>query len=318
MKRLNNLYAFLLLLAPVVFQSCIQDDLSGCISDKRIFFTYEQAVSAQKHEGINPDDITRMNLFIFDENNLFVKEYIDESPRMSPEYYMTVRGLKAGQYKLVAWGNLKEQYGLSTSTLIPGETKFDDLRVALKSIENGLVEESLVPLFFATHTESNSIEVKELESQSFRLNLVDNLYKIHVTVAGLDSAAVANYDYSIDISDDNGMYRFNNDFASCDPFTYTQPSLKSEDSNELKATLNVLRLTAKRTPILRMVNKQTKKVMIESNLVKLILSVNDLGASIDFNKTHEFDIRYELDQRESLGIIIYINGWKLIEQGEIL
>ncbi|MDR1938598.1 MAG: FimB/Mfa2 family fimbrial subunit [Tannerellaceae bacterium] len=317
MKQLHTICAFWLLWIPVVFQSCVQDDLSDCISDKRIYFDYAEALSSPKHEGINPADITRMNLFVFDENNLFVSEYIDESPRISPEYFMSVPGLKAGNYKFVAWGNLKEQYAISIPGLIPGETNFDDIRVSLKCIENSTVKEILKPLFFATHAESNTIEILEMTNQFIRLKLVDDLYKINVTVTGLDSASIADNDYRIDISDDNGIYRFNNDFASCEKFTYTQPC--SEPNNELKASLTVLRLAANRNPVLRLINKQTNRALIEDDLVKLILSANEIGASIDFDKTHEFDIKYELEQLSSSGnIIIYVNGWKLIRQSTIL
>jgi hypothetical protein len=293
--------------------------MSSCVADKRVYFNYEPNKSAHKHEGINPDDITRMNLFVFDENDFFVKEYIDESPRISPEYYMTIQGLKAGIYKLIAWGNLKEQYGLAAPTLIPGETKFDDLRVALKCIDNGEVKEQLTPLFFATHSGSNSVEILEMKTQFIHLNLVDDMYKINVTVAGLDAASVADFTYSIDIADNNGMYRFNNDFAACEPFIYTQPcAVSAEGNNELDASLTVMRLEATRNPVLRLVNKQTGKALFEDRLVSLILSVNEMGASIDFEKTHEFDIRYELDQLSTVGIIVYINGWKLINHPTIL
>jgi hypothetical protein len=318
MKQLHRVYIFLLLLIPVISQSCIRDDLSDCISDKRIYFDYEPALLSQRNGGINPDDITRMDLFVFDENGLFIKEYIDEAPQMGPEYFITVTGLKTGYYKFVAWGNLKEHYTLS-SDLVPGETSFNDLRVFLECIKNNEVEEQLSPLFFATHTGTNSVEILGMSPQFIRVNLVNDMYKINVTVSGIDSASVADNDYKLTISDDNGIYNFDNDFAPCREFTYTQTCLvDKERNNELTASLIVLRLTADRKPLLRLVNKQTNNVLIEENLVNLILEVNEAGAAIDFDKTHEFDIRYELDQTSSIGIIIYVNGWKLIRQPGIL
>jgi hypothetical protein len=317
MKQLDRVCVFLLLLISLAFQSCIQDDLSDCTSDKRIYFDYELAVSSEKDGGINPEDITRMNLFVFDENGLFVKEYIDETPQIGPEYFMAIDGLEAGYYKFVAWGNLKEHYALSAAPL-PGETNYNDLRALVKSIKNGEIEEQLAPLFFATHTGSASIEVLGMSSQFIRLDMVNDRNKVNVTVAGLDSASVADNDYKITISDDNGAYTFDNDFAPCNRFTYTQACKVDKEHNNLTASLTVLRMDANRAPLLRLVNKQTNEVIIEDNLVKLILEANEAGAAIDFNKTHEFDIRYELAQTSSVGVIIYVNGWKLIRQLGIL
>ncbi|MDR1500541.1 MAG: FimB/Mfa2 family fimbrial subunit [Tannerellaceae bacterium] len=318
MKRLHYVYGFLSLLITVAFSSCIQDDLSDCISDKRIYFDYEQISSSQKNGGINPDDIARMNLFIFDEKGLFVKECTDEAPRMNKEYFMTISGLTKGFYRFVAWGNLKEQYTLS-STLVAGETTFDDLMVSLNNIKDGKVSQVVEPLFYATHKGNNTVEILEMSTQFVHLNLVEDTYKINVTVSGLDSTTVADNEYSVDVTDNNGAYKFSNDFAQCQEFQYTQPcTIDREPNSELKSSLTVLRLTEKRKPILRLVNKQTNVVVVEDNLVGLILAANEAGAAIDFDKTHEFDIKYELGQTSSVDIVIYINGWKLIKQsGEL-
>ncbi|MDR2811279.1 MAG: FimB/Mfa2 family fimbrial subunit [Tannerellaceae bacterium] len=318
MKQLHHVYVFLLLLVSVTFPSCIQEDLSGCISDKRIYFDYEPSLSSPKSKGINPDDITRMNLFIFDENGLFVKEYMDEAPQMGPEYFMTVTGLESGYYRFVAWGNLKDHYAIS-SALIPGQTTFDDLRIFLECIKNNEVEEELTPLFFATHKGNNTLEILKMSNQFIRLNLVKNTYKINVTVSGMDSTLTANYDYKINIADNNGIYKFDNDFATCESFVYTQPcKVNKEHNGDLESSLTVLRLTADRQPLLSLVNKQTRELVVADRLVELIQAVNEMGASIDFEKTHEFDIKYELSQVASASIVIYINGWKLIRQPEIL
>jgi hypothetical protein len=315
MKQLHHIYVFLILWIPVAFQSCIQDDLSDCVSEKRIYFDYELTSSSRKGEGINPMDITRMNLFIFDENGLFVKECIDEAPQMQADYFMTVTGLTAGRYRLVAWGNLKEHYAVS-SALEPGKTTFNDLQVVLKPIENDEVKAQLAPLFFATHTESNTIEVLGMSAQFIHLNLVQDTYKVNVTVTGVDSTLNATSDHIMRVEDDNGIYRFDNDFATCRQFVYTQPCQKIS-KQDLKSSLTILRLAANRHPLLSVINQQTREVVLKEDLVKLIQDAALAnGVTVDFNKTHEFDIKYEL--ASALEVVIYINGWKLIRQPGVL
>jgi hypothetical protein len=284
------------------------------VSDKRIYFDYELA-SSPKGEGINPMDITRMNLFIFDENGLFVKECVDEAPQMGTDYFMTVTGLAAGRYRLVAWGNLKEHYAISSAPE-PGKTKFSDLQVVLQSIENDEVKVQLAPLFFATHTESNTIEVLGMGAQFIHLNLIQDTYRINVTVTGVDSTINATSDHIAKIEDDNGIYGFDNDFATCRKFAYTQPCQKI-DKQDLKSSLTILRLAANRHPLLSVINQQTREAVLEEDLVKLIQDAAVAnGVTVDFNKMHEFDIKYELIS--AMEIVIYINGWKLVRQPGVL
>ncbi|MDR2389022.1 MAG: FimB/Mfa2 family fimbrial subunit [Tannerellaceae bacterium] len=318
MKQTHYIYVFLLLLVSATFPSCIQDNLSDCISDKRIYFNYEQSLLSQKSKGIDPDDIARMNLFVFDENGLFIKEYVDETPQIGPDYFMTVTDLKSGYYRFVAWGNLKEHYAIS-SALIAGQTTFEELRISLECIKNDEVEDELTSLFFATHTGNNTIEVLQMNNQFIRLDLVKNTYKINMTVSGMDSTLTAKYDYKVNIADNNGIYKFDNDFAACRDFVYTQPcTINKEQNGDLESSITVLRLTADRQPLLSLVNKQTGEVVVKENLVELIQAVNEMGASIDFKKTYEFDIRYELNRNSPAIIVIYVNGWKLIRQsGEL-
>jgi hypothetical protein len=326
MKQLHRVYVFLLFLAAVASQSCIRDDLSNCISDKRVYFDYDLTLSEKG--GINPEDITRINLFIFDENGLFVKEYIDEAPRLSPEYAITINDLRTGYYRFIAWCNLKDPYAMSPAGLVPGQTRFDDLRVLLQSINSHReVTEELKPLFFATHA-GNSFEILGAKSQFIHLNLIKDTYRINVTVSGMESTLAGMYDYKLNIEDDNGAYLFDNDFASCERFTYTQPcrvveSAKFGERNDLKSSLTVLRLTEERKPrlraegpqpVLRLINDQTKEVVVEDDLIALIKEANQAGAKIDFETTYEFDIEYELSQESSLVVYIYINGWRLIRQ----
>jgi hypothetical protein len=79
----------------------------------------------------------------------------------------------------------------------------------------------------------------------------------------------------------------------------------------------VLRLVeTHKNPVLRFVNASANKTVINNNLLELIFAANTMGASIDFNKTHEFDIKYELDPTAPMQLIVYINGWKLVMQSE--
>jgi hypothetical protein len=298
----------------------VKDDLSDCVKEKRVFFSYKPVTYASTdviREGIDPADITRMNLYIFDENGLFVEEIIDESPVMSPDYYMTIPHLKSGKYTFVAWGNLQNQYTVSSDMLIPGKTSVKELQVYLNRIANKVVNEPLTPLFYAAHTGENLEVVSAAENQKFQLNIVQDTHTINVSVAGVgfEEEKLNNNTYRLEIYDNNDKFGFDNNFVQSDFFTYSSPCTKEQASETLTSSLTVMRLADDRKPKLRIVNDQTGDCLLEEDLVALFLALRDLGVTIDFSYQHEFTIRYIFD---ATTLTVYVNGWKLVrEYGEL-
>jgi hypothetical protein len=324
MKRLQKIYYFFIitLLLTFVLQSCINDDLSGCLKEKRVYFSYRPASYASEADdvvktGINPADIKQMDLYIFDENGLFVKKITDELPAMSFDYYMTIPDLKSGKYKFVAWGNLQDRYDISSKELIPGKTSIGELQVYLNGIVDKTVDESsvlLAPLFYATHKEQE-LEVNAMADQNFQLDMVQDTYTINLKIVGLDERTLKDNTYRLEIYDNNDKFKFDNDFVESDFFTYS--SLCTQANDTLSSALAVMRLADNRKPILRVVNIQTGVSLVETDLVKLLLTPNDTKAKIDFSYQYEFNIKYILDT--ALAIVgIEINGWIWVPEGGVL
>jgi hypothetical protein len=322
MKRLQKISCFftIALLLAFVLQSCIKDDLSDCQREKRVYFSYKlftHASAGAIREGINPADIKRMDLYIFDENGLFVQRTTDEAPVMSPDYYMTIPGLKSGKYKFIAWGNLQNQYTVSPDELIPGKTTMEELQLYLNRITaEKTVDEPLAPLFYATHAEKD-LEVNALADQNFQLEMIQDTYTINVKVTGLTEELLNNNTYRLNISDDNDKYTFNNEFVPSAPFTYT--SLFKKEAETLLSRLTVMRLTDNRSPMLYVVNtNRPEEHLIENNLVELLLALHKVhGLTIDFRHQYEFTIEYVLDSAQAV-VSININGWDLKPEDAVL
>jgi hypothetical protein len=286
------------------------------MKEKRVYFSYRPATYASDDvvkEGIDPADIKRMDLYIFDENGLFVKKITDESPTMSLDYYMTIPELKSGKYKFVAWGNLQNRYNISSNELIPDKTSMEELQVYLNGIVDKMVDESstsLPLLFYATHKEKE-LEVNAMADQKFQLDMVQDTYTINVKIVGLDEETLKSNAFRLEIYDNNDKYKFDNDFVQSDFFTYSSPCIQANDT--LSSALAVMRLADDRKPILRVVNTQTRESLVETDLVKLLLALSDLGAKIDFSYQYEFNIKYVLDTAFAI-VAIEINGWTWIPE----
>jgi hypothetical protein len=314
-------YIAFFITSMLMLASCINDDLSQCTTEKRVFFDYTPATQAIKN-GINPNDLVRMNLYVFDENGKFVREFIDEQPALSPNYYIDVTGLAPGHYQFVAWGNLGNQYALSPmKQLEVGISNIDELQVELTKIGNNrTVSEWLTPLFFATHTELETIEILQFTPQDIHLQLIENTYRINVEVIGLDSVTTTENTFRLEILDSNGKYKFDNDFAPCEKFSYTSVfAVHPEKNYRLETSLMVLRLLESRQiPEIRIVNDKTNVELVRENLIELILAAQKQGALVDFSNTIEFNIRFEFNPNAPLECNIYINGYKVVDQGHVI
>jgi hypothetical protein len=316
MKYLRFAFTTALAMCMFALSSCINDDLSQCETNNRVFFDYTPVTKAAKN-GIDPDDVATIKLYVFNENGRFLKEYTDESPALSPSYHINVNDLQPGKYRFVAWANVENQYALNESKLTPGVTSINDLRIKLLSIKNDTVSEDLNPMFFATHTGIKNIEILSLVQQDIHLRLSEDTYKINVEVAGLDSASALGNSFRIDINDRNSEYDFSNEWTSDKEIIYSRPLIANKDKNYLLETsLMVLRLAATRDiPVIKLIKVNTDTEVVRANLIELLTKATQMGAAVDFDMNHEFDIRFEFDPNAPLECNVYVNGYKVIDQG---
>jgi len=294
--------------------SCLNDDLSVCVAEKRVFFDY---LPQTEREGVNPQDVKQLNLYIFDEDGRFMAEYRDKAPNLSPDYFMPIQGMPSGQYTFIAWANLGNTYELSSKSFVPGKTTKDEVEVFLNNISNGYVKEQLSPLFFATHANNEPfLEVQALVKEDFHLLLLGNIYRINVTVSGLGTDMLKE-EFRLSISDNNARYRFDNTFAMSETFQYITPCVKEEE--KLKGSLTVLRLTEDRkNPVLSVtIPERNNEIVVKDNLIEiLLLAARKAERNLDFSRQHVFDIEYVIDPTAPMDYTIIIDNWIIIKQGD--
>ncbi|MDR0994696.1 MAG: FimB/Mfa2 family fimbrial subunit [Tannerella sp.] len=317
MKRMK--YFLFALALSGAFSSCINEDLSNCAAgDTRVYFNYTLPKAGSY--GIVPDSVKQLQLFVFDMGGNLVTEQTDTAPKLSPDYYMEVKALLPGQYKFVAWGNVAGRQYSFTGLTKSSSGQLDQMTVDLQDIGDGSCNDQLHPLFYATHADAAETIVAD-KSQRIQLQMVEDTYKINVTVMGMDSLSAADNAYQAEISDNNGNYKFDNSIAPCAEFNYIQPMAAKPATHlyRLDASLSVLQLAASRKhPVLSIRNESTKALLFQDNLVELILAANEVGAAINFTNTHDFNIIYMMNESSSMSVVLYINGWKVVRQNVIM
>lgn len=303
------------LIIGMVFTSCIKEDRSNCPEEKydvRVSFSF--TVSELSSFNItDPTAFNRLNLFVFDHNNRFVGEWVDPSPVLTPEYYITVQ-LPPGRYRFVVWGSVNESFEMIPKEFISGTTHIDEPIMSLVRDNNNAIVHPPVALFYA---HLNDVEIISSTNQRFVLPLVQNTNLIHVRTEGLNEP---NDTYSIEILDNNGRYYFkDNSFAPDNHFSYTAPCYR-DPALEIFGSLNVLRLSEGRpNPLLILRNDTRSTKIYQANLIELIVSLREQGVDIDIDNTHVYDIVLRFDDHSAnVKIEVSINGWWLIEDNNQL
>ena len=306
MQRLYK-FTFSLLVVTLLsstFISCIKENLDDCPSNIRVYFDYLPATYANIKEGINPEQVSRMNLYYFDvETELYLGMVTDDAVSLSRDYFMTLPAFKTGEYKFVAWGNLTDSYHLEPESPVVDATTFDQFRTHLNSVKQDSVKQRLTPLFFGeTRTK---ILNSSLTTQEIRIPIIQDTYTINLKVQGaIDSKC--NYKYVI--TDNNTYLGFDNDYIASPPVHYVT-ECGHPVNHVLTNSVTTLRIDSQRNPVLKVMEDEKAEPVFNAKLIKLIMALEKQHKiEIDFSNMYEFDIEVTI---QGSSFIITINGWEV-------
>ena len=314
----------LLIISALLLSSCLKEDMSNCPEQIRVYF--DVVTLTEGGDAINPDDVDRMHLYVFNRDGYYLGEYVDNHiPAFSESYYIDCSDLLPGKYKFIAWGGkYNEFYSVFPVPFVKGKTSFDEALLTLEH-SNEQITNRISHLF---HSELPATVTNE-KVQRFDMPLMQITNTINIRTEGLPADVNA---YRFDIADDNCNYLFDRSFADCslksdaETFTYTAKCTK-DGASQLQSTLNVMRLAADRhTPHLQVVNETSGTLLYpvgaqSGNLIELIQRANPAN---DFDKIHTYDIvfRFSSDpdgNSSNFTVTIWINNWKVREQdGELV
>ena len=318
MNKVSHIYKVAtLFVCTLLLSSCVQEDMSNCPKQIRVYFTVPAGFG---NDAINPANVDKMHLYIFNHNGYYTGEYRDDYiTDFNADYYIDCSGLLPGKYRFIAWGGKDARYySTAPASFVKGQTTFDEALLMLDHPGN-TVSTTLHHIF---HSDIPATVVTDRRIQRFDMPLTQLSNTINISTVGLPANTSA---YSFNITDNNCTYKFDRSFASHSnaTFTYTAPCTK-DGANQLHATLNVLRLAAdRRTPQLQIYNKTAGKALYpvgtqSGDLIGLILNAYPQN---DFETTHTYDIVITFTGDGSTGftVTITINGWQVHDQdGEIL
>lgn len=235
MLRAAKSYIFLVIMAVCTLSSCDKsmfDSEGDCDVSHIIRFRYEQNL---KWADAFPSEVNSVNLYVFDKNGVFVKEYKGRGDALSsPDYYIEL-DLPVGKYTFVAWcgleNNGEEMESFTVPQPVAGVTTIEQLTCTLNTIreetrtasEDGLLVSSK-KLYFLYHgqLDVNIEDHHDGRRYEHTMYLTKDTNHLRIILQELNSDIDMNAeDYDFKIEDTNGMMAYNNDLCSDAIVTYT-------------------------------------------------------------------------------------------------
>ena len=300
-----------LVVSVLMLSSCLKEDMSDCPEQIRVYF---DITTSDEADDINPDDIDRMNLYVFNNKGFYLGEYRDEYiAGFDDNYFIDCSDLLPGKYHFIAWAGKDEQsYSTIPVPFVKGKTKLDEALLILQH-SDGIVANKIHHLF---HSEL-PVTVTNEKVQRFDMPLIQHTNTINIRTEGLPANA---FSYTFEIADNNCKYLFDRSFVTCqENFKYVADCTK-DDTNQLFSTLNVMRLaTDRHTPQLRVYNKTNGATLypVDGQSGDLIRLIKRAYRNNDFDATHTYDIVFRFEDNgdpSNSNVTILINGWEVREQ----
>jgi Protein of unknown function (DUF1812). len=299
-KRYRLLLLTALLWVAGALSSCLKEDLSDCPTDE-----FMLRVGFENVTAAHGPQVGRVDVFIFDSDDI-LRQTLSESGMSFTAGYRMETWLPAGRYRFVSWSNIGTDYKTVPGTFVPGVTTLDEVSLSFDFSGGTVVDYDPALLLHGATTAEVDLSLSDGE---VAIPVRQDNYRINLTVEGVAD----DHNYSVTISDDNGAYYFDNDFAPSGALQYTRGPLAAP-AGKFTTSLTTLRLERGRSPILSIIDEDTQTPLfsVDPDLVELILKRETNGGPVvDFSTEYEFDIHMEYD-KATMTATIRINGWTVI------
>ena len=313
-RALSIVFTLSLLLA-----GCVKDDLSDC--GIRVRYQYVKNVDGVDRFATSVDKIT---LFVFNGDGHYIGTFTEEGEKLKdPSYRMPVN-LMPGQYRLVAWGNLYEEY--EHPGLTANETHINDLLLSLRA-EGNRVEDFPTHLFFGEQT----IEIirDDIGRTDVLVDMMKNTNTIHVTIKGLpvesyyvDEAGepTERMPFTCHISSVNRHHKFDNSLTGSDRLTYIPRQRISEAEQTLSPHFVTMRelndgSTGSRLTILNTRSDETisntlPDVLLDTELTQYLIAAS-VTKDLDIDDEYHLEIVFSYTNNT---VTVLINDWVVTEE----
>ena len=310
MKTFHSVSKLFLLLTGLMASaaSCIRPDLSDCPRQNvRITVTTHTEASRAENDRY---DIQNATIYVFDASGRFVTaweggEYIYGQP------YTAELELDPGTYRFVVWTNQGESYTSthSVSECHQSKPSLSELTYYLNCPADNTLTADLPDLHHGIL--QNAVVTADILNE-FTVVLTPNTYTLNFTVEGLPADG---NDYTFKVTDNNSHYTFDNTILGGQlEFSHLRATRFTE-SEELTASMKVLRLTADREPLFDFADATGGESLYANGLVTMIRRAYGSASRADLASVlaTTFEYNITITFRANVGVNVEVNGWSYFE-----
>lgn len=235
-------YFFLFGAFTVFLSSCdvILEEEGDCRSTYRVKFVYDMNL---KWANAFPSEVHSVNLYIFDEDGLFVKEFAESGERLGqPGFCIEFNDetILPGKYTLLAWcinDNTRASSAYTVPVPVQGVTTLEDMTCTLNTLSDSQYDEyseSQLPFLYHGMTEVEFPDIHRGLTYDYTVYLTKDTNHIRIILQELTGDDIDASEFEMKIEAANGRMAYNNQLLPVNPLvTYLPWSLKSD-----KMTLN--------------------------------------------------------------------------------
>lgn len=319
-KRLYNIRskisnALLLFILIGTFSACsfMEDERTDCPEECHIRFKYDYNM---KFADAFSNEVKQVTVYIFDENDRFVKMQTDQGDALKENNYFLKLGVSRGKYHIVAWAGLDGE-SFTANSLITGKSTLSDLRVALKKINNES-KNDLHPLW---HGEIKEITVTGVYQEEV-VSLVKDTHYVSIVLQQINGTAVSDTAFHFEITDDNSLINYDNNIIPNGDLTYRPYVTKQNSVGDVQpvttayAGIHTSRLMTDSKSRLRITKVQNGDVVVDIPLTAYLMLTEmeghqgEMTAQEYLDRQDEYSLVFFLDDNLSwFKTQIIINGW---------
>lgn len=216
-------FAGLMLMGLASCSGFIFDDEGDCEVTHTMRFRYEKNL---KWADAFPSEVKAVNLYAFDSDGVFVKEFSGAGEALADPSYGIRLDLPAGDYRFVAWCGLVDGESFTVPQPRAGVTTIEDLTCSLNTIrtaalvEDGGYSDRKLDFLYHGYLEASITDDVSVLDREYTMYLTKDTNHIRIIVQELSGEGLEADDYDIMIQDDNGEMAYDNELRPGGVVTY--------------------------------------------------------------------------------------------------
>lgn len=322
--RKQRMVVYILLLLWLV-TGCIDEDFSDCPQgDFRVVFEYVHHTD-DVHSDRFGIDIRQIDLYVFDAAGYYMK-CITRKDSPFPKNFCIDPEFPAGNYTLVAWGNLTDEITLKPA-FIAGQTTFEQALLMINADEDHSVSHKLTPVFHAL----KQVTVDETNDDTEILSFIKNENHLKLNVKWFEKSGMPCTHHCAEgvracVVDPKGAtYKFDNSVVASDNelIYYPYQSSGNDEWNELAGTFSLMRMIEgeKLTLLIeRLMQDGAIKELYRTDLIELIRKHPYACSQSELDRQDVYEIEISLTDDLNGGegtfmqVAITVDKWTIVLQ----